>query len=139
MEEAICFGWIDSKMTPLSNDSFLLRFTPRRVGGLWSKRNRDVAERLMSEGQMDESGLAAIDDAKKSGRWDSAYSSLTPPKVPLDLERALKSNVTAWERFQHLSNTGMLRYVIWVNEAKRPETRKKRIFTIVEEFAEYPG
>ena len=134
IEEAISFGWIDSKMTPLSDEEFLLRFSPRRVGAIWSRRNREMAQRLISEGRMTDPGYTSIEEAKRSGRWDSAYSSLTMPEAPADLEAAPKSAEGAFDRFQRLSNSAKLKYVFWMSEGKRPETRKKRIAEVVKKM-----
>jgi uncharacterized protein YdeI (YjbR/CyaY-like superfamily) len=85
IEKAIAHGWIDSQMRPLDADEYLLRFTPRRDDSPWSLRNRSVAERLLNEGRMTEAGITSIEAAKRNGRWDSTYSSLTSPKIPEDL------------------------------------------------------
>jgi uncharacterized protein YdeI (YjbR/CyaY-like superfamily) len=69
-EEALCFGWIDSAMRPVDDEHFVLRYTPRRTGSNWSARNVALAERLIEEGRMTEAGLAEIDAAKRSGRWE---------------------------------------------------------------------
>ncbi|HEX5936114.1 MAG TPA: hypothetical protein VFZ75_00255 [Actinomycetota bacterium] len=69
-EEALCFGWIDSAMRPVDDETYVLRFTPRRAKSAWSEVNRARAERLMAEGRMTEAGLARIVEAKRDGRWD---------------------------------------------------------------------
>ena len=131
IEEAIAHGWIDSLMRPLDTDEYLLRFTPRRGDSPWSLRNRSVAERLITEGRMTEAGIACIEAAKRNGRWNSAYSSLTPPKIPQDLEDTLRYSGQL-ERFKSLSNSAQLQYIFWIDQAKRSETRKKRIAEVVE-------
>ena len=70
VEEALCFGWIDSSMQPIDGDRYALRFTPRRKGSNWSERNKARVARLIEEGRMTEAGLAEIEEAKRSGRWD---------------------------------------------------------------------
>jgi uncharacterized protein YdeI (YjbR/CyaY-like superfamily) len=70
MQEAICFGWIDSLMQPIGDDRYALRSTPRRKGSNWSERNKVWADRLIGEGRMTEAGLAKIEEAKRNGRWD---------------------------------------------------------------------
>ena len=134
VEEAIRYGWIDGGMKPVDGDEFLLRFTPRRRGATWSLRNRRTAERLIAEGRMEALGLTAIEEARASGAWDEAYTSKTAPEVPTNLEKALRSRPTAWLRFQALNNTVKLSQVFWVNEAKRPETRAKRIREVLEKL-----
>jgi len=76
--EAMAHGGIDSQMKPIDTDGYLLRFTPRRDVSLWSLRNREVAERLITEGRMKKEGIACVEAAKRNGRWDSAFSSLSP-------------------------------------------------------------
>jgi len=72
VEEALCFGWIDSSMQPIDGDRYALRFTPRRKGSNWSERNKARVAKLIEEGRMTEAGLAEIELAKRSGRWDKA-------------------------------------------------------------------
>jgi uncharacterized protein YdeI (YjbR/CyaY-like superfamily) len=71
-EEALCFGWIDSAMRPIDTERFALRYTPRRTASNWSPTNRARVQRLIEEGRMAESGFAAIEEAKRNGRWDDA-------------------------------------------------------------------
>ncbi len=135
VEEAIRYGWIDGGMKPVDGDEFLLRFTPRRRGTVWSLRNRGTAERLMAEGRMEAPGLAVVEEARASGSWDNAYTSKTAPEVPPDLEKALRNHKVALVRFQSLNNTEKLRYIFWVNGARRPETRARRIGSILEKLS----
>jgi uncharacterized protein YdeI (YjbR/CyaY-like superfamily) len=72
MQEAICFGWIDSSMQPIDEERYALRFTPRRKTSNWSERNKGWAAQLIEEGRMTEAGLAKIEEAKQNGRWDKA-------------------------------------------------------------------
>jgi uncharacterized protein YdeI (YjbR/CyaY-like superfamily) len=72
MQEAICFGWIDSQMQPIDEERYALRFTPRRKTSNWSERNKGWAAKLIEEGRMTEAGLAKIEEAKQNGRWDKA-------------------------------------------------------------------
>lgn len=69
MQEAICFGWIDSQMQPIDRERYALRFTPRRKTSNWSERNKGWAAKLIEEGRMTEAGLAKIEEAKRNGRW----------------------------------------------------------------------
>lgn len=73
-EEALCFGWIDSFMKPIDQDSYALRYSPRRPGSNWSEVNKKRAVRLIEEGRMTEAGLAKIDEAKQNGKWDAAFT-----------------------------------------------------------------
>jgi uncharacterized protein YdeI (YjbR/CyaY-like superfamily) len=126
VEEAIRHGWIDSQMKPLDADEYLLRFTPRRKDSPWSLRNRKVAESLMAEGRMTEAGLAQVEAAKGNGRWEIAYSSINPPTIPAYLEAVLRERGN-FEKFKEMSNSAQLQYIYWIADAKRAETRARRI------------
>jgi len=131
VEEAICFGWIDGKLRRIDDRCHAIRFTPRRSGGIWSESNRRRAERMMREGKMRKAGLRQIEDAKKNGRWQAAVAPKDMPPIPADLEKALKGNPIAHERFDAFANSHKSAYVHWVLEAKREETRAKRIREVV--------
>ena len=131
VEEALAHGWIDSKMKSIDANEFIQRFTPRRDHSPWSLRNKEIVERLIVEGRMTKPGLARIEAAKKNGWWYSAYTSKTPPKVPDYIEAELKQR-NAWEKFSTLSNSARLQYIYWIEEAKKPETKTRRIIKTVE-------
>ncbi|NTU88371.1 MAG: hypothetical protein HGA54_00450 [Actinobacteria bacterium] len=130
--EAIRYGWIDSKMRSVDEDSFILRFSPRRPKSVWSKINRQRAEGLIAEGQMSEAGLEAVREGKESGQWQSAYTAKERPVVPLDLEEALSSDSKAEINFETWSNSEQLQAVAWVEQSKSQITRQKRIDKIVD-------
>ena len=71
-EEALCFGWIDSAMRPMDEERYALRYTPRRKGSNWSERNKTRVARLIEQGRMTQAGLAAIEEAKRNGRWEGS-------------------------------------------------------------------
>ena len=131
LEEAICFGWIDSKMQSIDSDSFRLRFSPRRKKSIWSKKNKITAQKMIQSGKMAKPGLQAIQIAKQNGKWDRAYSSKVAPQIPKDLADALKQNDLAWKNFGGFSNSVKFQYVHWVTSAKRDATRQKRISEVV--------
>ena len=135
LEEAICYGWIDGKMKSFDHKSFFLRFSPRKKNSLWSKRNKAIAEEMIKTGRMTEKGFEAVNDAKRSGKWDTAYSSKEPVLVPADLEEALKQNAVAWENFGRFSNSVRFQYAYWVINARKNETRLKRIQEVVKKAA----
>jgi uncharacterized protein YdeI (YjbR/CyaY-like superfamily) len=131
VETALCFGWIDSRMRSLDADYYLQRFTPRRPRSPWSQNNRVLAEALIEQGRMRPPGLAEVERARADGRWDAAYPSARAMPVPDDLATALAANPAAEAFFATLD--GSNRYaVLWrVHQAKRPETRARRIETFV--------
>jgi uncharacterized protein YdeI (YjbR/CyaY-like superfamily) len=130
--EAVAHGWIDGKVKRLSDDEFKQRYTPRRRNSVWSLSNRERAERLISEGKMTPAGLKTVEEAKQNGRWDKAYSSSRGAvDVPEDLILALKKNKTAHDNFVSFPKSARFMYIYWINEAKRSETRERRIHTVV--------
>jgi uncharacterized protein YdeI (YjbR/CyaY-like superfamily) len=135
VEIALCHGWIDGQKKGLDEHHWLQRFTPRRARSLWSKANREKAEALIASGRMRPAGTAEIDRAKEDGRWDAAYDGARTAVVPPDLQAALDARPEARRVFAQLD--GANRYaVLWrVQTAKRPQTRSKRIETLVEMLA----
>lgn len=132
VDEAICFGWIDGKMHSLNQEHYILRFTPRKAGSIWSMTNRKRAEALITEKRMSESGMAKIQEAKTSGRWQSAYSSKEETEIPIDLLEALKGDPIAYNNFISWSNSQKFQAIWWLEESKQLKTRESRIFKIVE-------
>ena len=131
VEEAICFGWIDGKTQSVDSDRFRQRFTPRKKNSPWSKSNRERAEKMIQTGKMASAGFEKIREAKLNGKWNTAYSSSMVPSVPKDLEEALKKNELSWNNFKSYSNSTKFQYIYWVNNARKDETRRKRIAKIV--------
>ena len=137
VEEALCFGWIDGVMRSLDEEKFIQRFSPRRNKSPWSLRNKNKAEKMIGEGKMTEAGLKMIEEAKKNGWWGNAYSSKTEPEIPEDLKKAFKLYPKLSGRFRKMSNSDQFRYIYWLNNAKRTETREKRINEIIEKILKY--
>ncbi|NOT88764.1 MAG: hypothetical protein HOP03_11340 [Lysobacter sp.] len=131
LEVALCHGWIDGQKRGFDSAYFLQRFTPRRPKGLWSKINIGKVERLVAEGRMRPAGLREVDAAKADGRWDAAYDGARNMEVPPELAAALAKNRKARTFFEALDKTN--RYsVCWrVQTAKKPETKAKRVETLV--------
>jgi uncharacterized protein YdeI (YjbR/CyaY-like superfamily) len=129
LEAALCYGWIDGQVKQCAQDAryYLQRFTPRTARSKWSKVNRGKAEALIAAGRMAPAGLRQIEAAKADGRWDAAYDSPSNVSVPDDLAAALAKNKAAREFFATL--TGRNRYAILyrIHDAKRPETRARRL------------
>jgi uncharacterized protein YdeI (YjbR/CyaY-like superfamily) len=135
IEAALCCGWIDGQLARLDGDHFLVRMTPRRPGSRWSAKNRATAERLAREGRLKAPGLEQIEQAKADGRWDAAYPSQGKAEPPPDLLKALARNAKAQRFFAALDRANRFAIIYRVNDAKRPETRSKRIAQFVEMLA----
>ena len=135
IEAALCCGWIDGQLAPFDEHYFLVRMTPRRPGSRWSARNRETAERLAREGRLQAKGLEQIERAKADGRWDAAYRSQGKAEVPSDLLAALAKNAKAKQFFATLDRANRYSIIYRVNDAKLPETRRRRIAQYVEMLA----
>lgn len=127
VEVALCFGWIDGQANRFDDDHWVQRFTPRRTKSRWSKINREKAVRLIEQGKMRGAGLAQIEQAKADGRWAAAYDAPSVAAVPDDLQRALQKHAKARAFFSTLDRTNRYAILYRIEEAKRPETRARRI------------
>jgi uncharacterized protein YdeI (YjbR/CyaY-like superfamily) len=127
LELALCFGWIDSQKRGFDEQYFLQRFTPRRPRGRWSKINREKAEALIAAERMRPAGLAEVEAAKADGRWDAAYEGQRTAKVPEDLQRELDASPAASKFFAGLDSANRYAVVYRLNDAKKPETRERRL------------
>lgn len=127
LEEALCHGWIDGQVRGGDECSYRQRFTPRGPRSGWSKRNAAIVERLMAEGRMHPSGLAAVEGAKADGRWDAAYAGPASIEVPPDLAAALDARPAARQMFETLNSRNRYAILYRIQTAKRAETRSRRI------------
>lgn len=132
VEVALCHGWIDGQARRLDEQHYLQRFTPRRPRSKWSRINREKAERLIAESRMRPAGLREIERAREDGRWDDAYESPTTATVPDDFQQALDADPGAREFFESLGSTKRYSFLYRIADAKRPETRARRIAEYVE-------
>lgn len=135
LDEALCFGWIDSQVNKYDADSYIQRFTPRRTRSMWSKRNREHVARLINEKKMTSAGLKEIELAKTDGRWESAYDSPKNMKVPADFLKELKKNKKAYAFYQTLNKTNIYAIAWRLQTAKKPETREKRFKALLSMLA----
>ena len=126
VEEALCFGWIDSLVRRVDDDRVMQWFSPRRAGGLWSALNKERIERLVGEGLMSDRGQAAIEAAKADGSW-SQIDDIDALVMPADLEGALAATPEAQQAYEALSKSAKKQYLWWIHSAKRPATRAGRI------------
>jgi len=127
VDVALCFGWIDGQAKGVDETYSLQRFTPRGKRSRWSKRNRGRVEHLTEAGRMQPAGLAEVERAKTDGRWDVAYDSPATATVPPDLAKALARSAKAKKFFATLSSSNRYAILYRVQEAKKPETRARRI------------
>lgn len=126
VEEALCFGWIDSKPNKLDHERSMLWFAPRKPGTGWSRPNKERVERMLAAGLMAPAGLAKVEAAQRDGSW-SALDAIEALEIPPDLESALEANPPArqhWDAFPRSVKRGILE---WIANARRPETRAKRV------------
>jgi uncharacterized protein YdeI (YjbR/CyaY-like superfamily) len=135
LDVALCHGWIDGQVKRFDDNYYLQRFTPRRKRSNWSKINRGHVERLVAEGRMRPGGLREVERAKADGRWDEAYDSSTTATVPDDFAEALAARPAALDYFESLGNTKRYSFLYRIRDAKRPETRARRIAEYVELLA----
>lgn len=131
IEEALCFGWIDSQARRRDAESWCLRFTPRHPRSAWSKVNRELVERLTAQGLMTPHGQAAADLAKRTGTW-RLFADAQDGIVPDDLREQLATDEAATDHFDTFSRSTKRAILEWIARAKRPETRQRRIARTVE-------
>jgi uncharacterized protein YdeI (YjbR/CyaY-like superfamily) len=135
LDEAICFGWIDGQLGRRDTSTFRRRFTPRKTRSPWSQRNAAIAERLIATGRMHRSGENQVRQAKEDGRWESAYAGQANIEVPKDLLAALSVNPRANAMFEVLTSANRYAILYRLVNAKKPETRARRIDQFVEMLA----
>jgi uncharacterized protein YdeI (YjbR/CyaY-like superfamily) len=131
LETALCFGWIDGRREAHDETHFLQRFTPRRQRSRWSRINRETAERLIADSRMRAAGLAEVERAKADGSWEAAYEGQRTITVPDDLARELDTRPQANAFFEQLSSQNRYAILYRLQDAKRPETRARRLAKFV--------
>ncbi|HWB57341.1 MAG TPA: YdeI/OmpD-associated family protein [Gaiellaceae bacterium] len=131
LDVALCYGWIDSQVARYDERFYLQKFTPRRSRSKWSRINRAKIETLAKAGRMKPAGLEQVELAKADGRWDAAYASPANAEVPDDLEAALAASPKAAELFATLSQANRYAIIYRLEDAKRPETRARRLEALV--------
>ncbi len=131
IEEAICFGWIDSKGKRRGPDSYYMCFSPRNPKSTWGRRSRERAERMVNEGRMTRHGQEMIDLARRTGTWDR-HADAQNTIVPADLARALAKDPPARKNFEAFAPSSRRVSLEWISKARREETRQRRIRQTVE-------
>ena len=127
LDVALCYGWVDSRKETFDEKTWLQRFTPRGAKSIWSKVNQDKAERLIANGRMKPPGFKAIEEAKRNGNWEKAYASQSKATVPEDLAAELERNGKAKAFFDTLDKQNRYAILFRIHNAKKQETREKRI------------
>lgn len=126
VEEALCYGWIDSTVNKRDEESYLIYFAQRNPKSKWSNSNKIRVARLIKEGLMKPPGQAMIDLAKKTGTWN-LLDAVENLEMPEDLQKRLNKNKTALKNFEAFSPSSKKMIFNWILDAKRPETRERRI------------
>ena len=126
VEEAICFGWVDSKSKSLDDERTMLWFTPRKTGSAWSKSNKGRVTRLVASGRMMPAGLAKVESAKRDGSWN-ALDAIEALEVPSDLELAFANYPGSEDHFIAFPRWVKRGVLQWIASAKRPDTRARRV------------
>jgi uncharacterized protein YdeI (YjbR/CyaY-like superfamily) len=127
VEEALCFGWIDSIIKKVDEEKYVRKFTPRKPDSYWSEPNKQRVEKMIKAGLMTPHGLNKIEAAKKTGVWDKNARPQLSFEMHPEFEEALKKNSRAKEIFENLSPSHKKQYLGWIEVAKRPETKERRI------------
>jgi uncharacterized protein YdeI (YjbR/CyaY-like superfamily) len=131
VDEAICFGWIDSKRITIDDDKFMQFFTKRKPNGTWSKVNKEKIKQLTDKGLMTEAGFECIEKAKQNGSW-TILDNVEALIIPKDLEEEFSSKTGSKDFFLSLSKSVRKSILQWIVLAKQPETRQKRISEMAE-------
>ncbi|MFC2078470.1 YdeI family protein [Candidatus Bipolaricaulota bacterium] len=136
VEEALCFGWIDSLIKRIDEDRYARKFTPRRSGSVWSESNKKRVEKMIAEGLMTAAGLHFVEDAKATGEWDRKRTRPTMliDELPSELADALQAHPDAATSFNALAPTYQKQYILWIAMAKLPETRERRTKEAIEKL-----
>jgi uncharacterized protein YdeI (YjbR/CyaY-like superfamily) len=134
VEEALCWGWVDGLVNRWDEQRYAVRFTPRRPRSVWSESNVARAERMIAEGRMTAAGLALVDEAKRRGTWAAAASGRSDTTPP-DLLTALEAVPAALAQWDAWAASPRRQYVSWVLDAKRDETRARRVADVVRRSA----
>lgn len=132
LDVALCYGWIDGQKKGFDDQYWLQKFTPRGSKSIWSKVNTEKVQRLIANGEMKPAGLKAIDLAKQDGRWEAAYASQKNISIPEDFQSALDKNEKAKAFFATLKSAERYSFLFRIYNAKKAETRAKRIQQFLE-------
>lgn len=127
VEEAICFGWIDSTVKKIDDAKYMQKFTPRKQKSEWSEANKRRARKMIRQGLMAEAGLKRVKEAKTDGRWGRVKFRESPVRIPLELRNAMKEKAKARENFDKFPPSYQKLLIGWILSAKKKETQEKRM------------
>ena len=127
LDEALCCGWIDGQKKPFDDEWWLQKFTPRGPRSIWSQINRDKVLALLAAGRLLPAGLAAIEAAKKNGRWEAAYESQRTAEPPADFQAELDRHPQAKAFYATLNSVNRYAIKFRLQSAKKPATRDRRM------------
>ncbi len=126
VEEALCYGWIDGVRKSLGEESYVIRFTPRRPDSIWSKVNCERIEAAIQTGKMTPEGMKTVEDAKQNGQWEAAYRMKDKQEIPEDFKNALMQNPVAWEHFNQFSNSVQFTFIYRIANIKGAALRAEK-------------
>lgn len=132
VEEALCFGWIDGQLRRIDDRQHAVRFTPRLRNSRWSVSNKERVERMIRKGRMTPAGMALVDHARRTGEWDRASGTLRDWEMPAELVKELDTDLASREWFERLAPSHRRQFLGWIHEAKRKETRRRRMAKVLE-------
>lgn len=135
VDEALCFGWIDSTKRPLDSERYLQYYSKRKPKSTWSKINKDKVEVLIEQGKMKDAGLKCIEVAKANGTW-TILDKIEALEVPTELSIAFKNHPGSEPYYKSLSNSKKKLILHWIGSAKRDETVRKRVLEVVEHLSQ---
>jgi len=127
VEEALCFGWIDSIIKRLDDEKYAQKFTPRKDNSIWSESNKRRVKNLLAQNKMEEAGLKKVNIAKATGKWDQSIKFPDTDNLHPYFKKELDNNKRAKENFKRLSNSYKKQYIGWISSAKKEITLEKRI------------
>ena len=133
VEEALCFGWIDSIIQKIDDEKYARKFNPRRLKSKWSETNKRRVIKVIREGRMTEAGLARVTFDVKRLDVNKPKAMRLPLKMPEKIGKALQSQPKVWDAFQKISPSHQRNYILWLSDAKRPETFERRLKLLGEE------
>ena len=134
VEEALCFGWIDSTVKRIDEERYMQKYTPRKDKSIWSKLNKKRVQRMIDQKRMTPIGMKKIRAAKENGMW-TKLEEVDRAEVSPELEAALAENPRAKDNFYNFAPSYRKQYIWWITSAKRAETREKRIRETVDRAA----